>query len=49
LLSAQVGLDYNPPIYASHCSWDDRRDHQVQLFPPRWGLLNFFAQAGLEP
>jgi hypothetical protein len=47
-LFAQTGLDLNPPICASLCSWDDRMCHHVQLLV-EIGSLELFAQARLDP
>jgi hypothetical protein len=47
---AQANLDHDPPILGFHCSWDDRcaPPHSV-YFLLKWGLMNFFAWASLEP
>jgi hypothetical protein len=36
------------PSYASCSSWNDRHAPCVLFFLLRWGLMNFFAWAGLE-
>jgi hypothetical protein len=44
LLFAQADLGSDPPVYASHCSWDDRR------LPPHrtFSVVTDFAQADLK-
>jgi hypothetical protein len=34
--------------YTSHCHWDGRHVPLPRFFLLRWGLMNFFPQAGLE-
>jgi hypothetical protein len=44
---AQIGLDYDPPIYASHVAGVTSMHRHAQLFCSDRGILNFLPKLAL--